>query len=423
MDRIAFFGARIRDAFWSIPALALVLAVALAEGLVLLDRASGLEGGLITDIGPEGSRALLGAIATATLAAASTMFSITIAVLALTASAYGPRIVRSVMADSGNRVVLATLVATALYALLVLRRVRSGDEEFVPSVAVMVGIGLTVLCIALLVYFIHHISTGIQISTLAGSVRRELRDRLDEAYPLESADTLVSNARWPAEGSVRSVAARADGYVADIGVDDLLRAATRHDATVDVVVRPGTFVVVGDPLARVAGEAPADLDDAVCRAIAIGDERTPYQDVEHLSRQLVDIAVRALSTGVNDPHTAVVAIDALLAAVAPTADRAEPLPVAVDGEGAVRVRLARRRWVETVVDAVDTIRVCAADDPLVTARLVHLVARLAERATDAERRAALRSVAERIAQTLVGGAMIEADRDRLVELARQAVPA
>lgn len=423
MDRIAFAAVRIRDAFWSIPALALVLAVALAEGLVLLDRAAAPDGGLITDIGPDGSRALLGAIATATLAAASTMFSITIAVLALTASAYGPRIVRSVMADSGNRVVLATLVATSLYALLVLRHVRSGSSAFVPSVAVMVGIGLTVLCIALLVYFIHHISTGIQISTLASAVRRELRDRLDEAYPLESADSLVSDARWPAEGSVRSIAARADGYVADVGIDDLVQAARRYDSRIDVVVRPGTFVVTGDPIARVPGDAHSDLDDAVCRAVAIGDERTPYQDVEHLTRQLVDIAVRALSTGVNDPHTAVVAVDAVLAAVAPTADRPEPLPVVLDGDREPRLRVARRRWIDTVLDAIDTVRVCAAADPLVVARLTELVARLAERTSDPERRDALRAAAERIAQTVEAGPLIAADRERLAASARQAVPA
>lgn len=423
MNRVAFIGARIRDSFWSIPALALLIAIAAAEGLVALDRVASLSGGIVTDIGPEGSRALLGAIATATLAAASTMFSITIAVLALTSSAYGPRIVRSVMADSGNRIVLATLVATALYALLVLRHVRSGEGEFVPSVAVMVGIGATVVCIALLVYFIQHISTGIQISTLAASVRRELRNRLDEAYPLESEASLADDDRWRMPAHERAVRARRDGYVADVGVDELVNAARRHHTAVALRVRPGTFVITGDPLAHVATDAPDDIDDAIVHAITLNDERTPYQDVEHLARQLTDIAVRALSTGVNDPHTAIEAIDALLAAFAPTASRAEPHTVALDDDGVARVRVLRRSWSETVVDAVDTIRVCAADDPLVMRRLIELLERLAARVSDAERRRALRAAAERIVATLENNAMIAADRTPLVDAAHAAVAA
>lgn len=425
MNRIAFLGARIRDSFWSIPALALLIAVVLAESLVALDRAAQFSGGIITDIGPEGSRAVLGAIATATLAAASTMFSITIAVLALTSSAYGPRIVRSVMADSGNRIVLAFLVATSLYALLVLRHVRSGESEnaFVPSVAVMVGIGATVVCIALLVYFIHHISTGIQISTLAASVRHELRERLDEAYPLESAVQLAGLDRWPEPSATRRVRAESDGYVSDVALDDLVQAAKRHDARLALLVRPGTFVVSDDPLAEVAADAPDELDAAIARAITLGDERTPYQDVEYLARQLTDIAVRALSTGVNDPHTAVVAVDALVAAFAPTAGRPEPQTVVLDDDGAPRVRVLRRAWSETVVDAVDTIRVCASDDPLVMRRLIELIERLADRVTDADRRRALRSAADRVVASLEGNTMIDADRDALVDAARAAVPA
>ncbi|HET8958344.1 MAG TPA: DUF2254 domain-containing protein [Microcella sp.] len=423
MNRVAFIGARIRDSFWSIPALALLIAIAAAEGLVALDRVASLSGGIVTDIGPEGSRALLSAIATATLAAASTMFSITIAVLTLTASAYGPRIVRSVMADSGNRIVLAMLVATALYALLVLRHVRAGPGEFVPSVSVMVAIAATVVCIALLVYFIHHISTGIQISTLAASVRRELRDRLDEAYPLEGAARLTSDDRWQAPTRQRQVRAVCDGYVADVGLDDLVDAARRHGVCVDLRVRPGTFVVAGDPLAAVAADAPDDCDGAIVRAISLGDERTPYQDVEYLARQLTDIAVRALSTGVNDPHTAIVAIDALLASFAATADRPDPPTVALDDDGVARVRVLGRPWSETIVDAVDTIRVCAADSPLVTQRLIELLTRLAARVDGIERRRSLRAAADRIVATLDSNAMIPADRTPLIEAARAAVAA
>ncbi|MBX9473060.1 DUF2254 domain-containing protein [Microcella sp.] len=425
MNRLAFVAARVRDSFWFVPAVAIVLAVVLAESVVVLDRALDIGGLLIIDVGPDGARGLLAAIATSMLAAAATMFSITIAVLALTASAYGPRLVRNFMSDRGNQLVLATLVSTALYALLVLRRVRSGDDEFVPSVGVSLALGLTVLCIALLIYFIHHISTGIQISTLAGGVRVELAARMLHNYPECVADDRRPDALWPlTDGTDHEIRARSDGYVADIGESELVAAARSGAARIDLLVRPGTFVCHGDLVATVALEddhsarAPVDervsrVESAVRSAVAVRDERTPYQDVEHLARQLVDIAARAISPGINDPYTAVAAIDALTAAFAGTAGHADPSPVVVDADAHPRLRLAQRRWIDVVTEAVDAIRVYSTGQPIVAERLLDLLERLASRSRDAHRRLDLVAAADRVLRGADSDALLPEDRDRL----------
>ena len=145
MNRIAYWLAGVRDSFWFIPAVLIALSLVLAETLVAIDLSAGGEWLPLLGVGPEGARGLLAAIATSMLSAAATMFSITIAVLALTSSAYGPRLVQNFMADRGNQLVLAVLVSSSLYALMVLRRIRSGAEAFVPELAVTVGLLLALL--------------------------------------------------------------------------------------------------------------------------------------------------------------------------------------------------------------------------------------------------------------------------------------
>ena len=171
---------RLLQSFWFLPAVLCVLSVILAETLVVVDRRLadvdlGLLEILITRVGESGSRDLLGAVAGSTLAVASTTFSITIAVLALSSSTYGPRLVRNFMADRGNQFVLGVFVATFLYSLLVLRAIRipsdGGGDYFVPHLAVNVAVLLAVLSIGVLVYFIHHISDRVQVWTLARQVR------------------------------------------------------------------------------------------------------------------------------------------------------------------------------------------------------------------------------------------------------------
>lgn len=403
---------RIVDSFWFVPGLGLVLAVVLAEALVALEPALP-EGvvALIPTAGPDGSRGLLSAIATSMLAAAATMFSITIAVLTLTSSAYGPRLVRSLMADRGNQVVLALLVSTSLFAMLVVRHVRAGDDdEFVPHLAVNSAIVLAVASIVALVYFIHHISASIQISRLATRVRHELVALLDELYPEQRSARRDPEAEWTPIDDGADVRARRSGYVASIDLGHLVAGASAAGARVELRVRPGTLLCAGDPVARVsAAPAPstrpedaARLDAAVLAAVSIDDERTPVQDAEHLVRQLVDVSARALSPGINDPVTAITAIDALTISFAGAAGRPDPAAVLSDDEGVARVRTEPRDLVSLVIDAVDAIRQYVVDQPLVAHRLLDLLERLMAIETDQGRVAAYRDAADRVVDTAVG---------------------
>ena len=176
------------DSFWFVPALLLLAAVVLAELMVALDRAVGSSGlaslSFVSAVGASGSRDLLAAIGGSMLGVAATSFSITISVIATASSTFGPRLVRNFMANRGNQVVLGIYGATFLYALLVLRTVREGADDassFVPHLAVTFAIGLAVVDVAVLIYFIHHIADSIQVPTLATQVLKDLQRTTDQS--------------------------------------------------------------------------------------------------------------------------------------------------------------------------------------------------------------------------------------------------
>lgn len=404
---------RLRERFWFLPAVLCVGAAALAQLLVAVDRAvdqslaPGWASAFVYRVGESGSRDILGAIASSSLAVAGTTFSITMAVLALTSSTYGPRLVRNFMADRGNQVVLGVYVATFLYSLLVLRAVRVlGDpgnqdaEVFVPHLAVNVAVLLAVANVAVLVYFIHHISDSIQVSTLTHRVRTDLLETIERLYP-ESIGRPVehhhSNPRTPqpdldlacAHGA--PVLARGPGFVQSIEEDALLTIAQKHDTLLVLRVQPGDYVLEDTPLLLVHPglDLTPEIATALRRTVHLADARTPYQDVRFAVQQLTEMAVRAVSPGTNDPYTAINALDDLGAGLTRLVSRQPPSPDRADTSGTRRVHAPRVEPIVLITDVIDAMRWYAASDPGVMHATLGLVAHLADATTSATLRSAL----------------------------------
>ncbi len=401
---------RLRERFWFAPAVLCLVAVVVANGLITLDeRLSDQDlpawaDTLVYRVGVDGSREILGAIATSSLAVAGTTFSITIAVLALTSSSYGPRLVRNFMADRGNQLVLGVYVATFLYSLLVLRSVRTDQDgtTFVPHLAVNVAVLLAVLNVAVLVYFIHHISDSIQIATLAAGVRGDLVRAVDRLYPerIGKGPDVVDDdgARDPARELARItepaavVAGGRPGYVQFVREDELMSAARKHDVLVLLQVRPGQYVLADAALALVH---PAErLNDALASALraatGIAASRTPHQDIEFAVQQLTEMAVRALSPGVNDPYTAVNALQELTVGLSTLAGRPIPSPGRYDDAGTLRVHAPRAEPADVVASVLDAMRWYGAGDPAVMHAALSLVERVGAAAGHAPLRVRLR---------------------------------
>lgn len=424
----------LRQSFWFLPALLCVVAVALAEGLIFADQQLGdpdlgALDFLITLVGESGSRDLLGAIAGSMLTVASTTFSITIAVLALSSSTYGPRLVRNFMADRGNQFVLGIFVATFLYSLVVLRSIRvigtDAGDYFVPHLAVNVAVLLAVLAIGVLVYFIHHISDSVQVWTLSERVRSDLIDVVDRLYPEGGGRDAREVEDEGAEPDVPEqldtdgvpLTSHETGYVQDVDLEGLLSLAREHDLIVSLKVRPGEHITEGTALAVLwpPGELNDDLRGSARRAVRIGRARTPMEDVEFAALLLEEMAVRALSPSTNDPYTAINALDSLASGLVMLAGRRMPSPYRYDHEGRLRVIAPAVSFIHILDHLLDAMRIYAVEHPTVLHRTLDLVAQVGAICQDRTLRVRMNTHVGRLIEAFSATSPQDGDLEALTE--------
>jgi uncharacterized membrane protein len=291
---------------------------------------------------------LLSTLAGSVITVAGIGFSITMVTLTQASTQFGPRLLRNFMRDTGNQVVLGTWVGTFIYAILVLRTVQTGEGRvFVPHASVSAAVVLALACIMALVYFIHHVSFSLQAPQVVAGVGRELGEVIARMFPGRlgrGGGPPAQERGHPAipsgfDEDARPVNAPRSGYV--LAVDDavLMQAAGERDLLLRLAVRPGNFVIEGNPLLRAwpPARATSELDAVLQRAFLIGDQATPEQDVEFAIDQIEEIALRAMSAGFNDTFTAIHCVDWLAAGLVRIAGEDLPSPYRYDARGEVRV--------------------------------------------------------------------------------------
>ncbi len=423
---------RLRAAYWFIPAVMATLAATLAIALPRLDAHLGtawIDGAVWAHASrPEGARAMLSAIAASMISVAGVVFATTIATVTFASAQLGPRLLSNFMRDRRNQVVLGTFTATYLYCLLVMRTIESSEgargelvrEAFVPNIAVLVGLGLAVTSVGVLIFFIHHAPRSVHAATVTaqlgeGLVRRLLHGRPgtrggrrgaraqqrsdDETGTLAPdlfVDFALPGSTWTAAEGVgqrpdagHRVAAPQTGYVQVVDYEALCEAATRHDLTVHLPRTAGAFVTAGAPLLvarprdRLSDEAASDL----VKAFTLGDQRTPAQDPLFLADELCEIAIRALSPGINDPFTAMTCLDWLGSASIAIARAPELSGETRDGDGVLRLvgeAMSFARFCERVFS---TVRPYVAADRNATLHAVRVFGQIASAVhRDADRR-------------------------------------
>lgn len=307
----------LKGSYWFIPTVLTLFAILLSVLTVWADRQGAAEWlfgtGWVATSSPDGARNQLGVIASAMISIASTVFAITIAAVAYASGNYGPRLLTNFMNDRGNQVSLGVFIATFVYALLILRVIRAEDTEidqFIPQLSVFVATILVLFAVAVLVYFLHHIPASIRINNVLADIGRSLIEDLDTRFP-----DRFSGPEPDGSPPGMPIWAEGSGYVEIIDFGQLQEAAEEHDVTVSLAVRTGDFVHPGIALVEIAGGRTDEVEDAIRSAFALGASRTRSQDLEYLIDELVEIALRALSPGINDPFTAVSSLHWLGAAM------------------------------------------------------------------------------------------------------------
>jgi len=382
----------VNSSFWFVPTLMLVLAIGLSFVTIGIDQK--LETNIIGKIGwayslgPSGSRAILSAIAGSMMSVATTAFSITIVALQLASSQFGPLLLRNFMRDTGNQVVLGTFIATFAYSLMVLRTINGvAENEFVPHLAVTVGIGLAIASIGVLIYFIHHSAASIQVDRVIQKVGDDLDATIDRLFPdkigrsASQQQQQESLTAIPADFDrvAHSIEASESGYIQAIDDSQLMQIATEHNLLLRIEQRPGRFVVKGSQLMRVfpAEKVDKQLAAKIGDTVVLGIQRIGRQDLEFSIDQLVEIAARALSLGINDPFTAIRCIDQLSAALCHLAQQEIPDPYRYDNRHRLRVIAEPIAFADAIDEAFNQIRQYGQSSVAVTMRLLEAIATIA----------------------------------------------
>jgi uncharacterized membrane protein len=323
----------IRSSLWFVPALIALSAILLALGLIAIDQSYGED---LRNWAPrlfahesEGASAMLSAIATSMATVAGVVFSIVIVALSLASSQYSSRVLRNFMRDPATQTVLGVFLGIYAYCLIVLRTISSGDRHFVPSMAVLVGVLLALVAVGFFIFFIHHIASSIQVSEIAAEIMTETVEAIDRLYPKplgdedEPATDPACEIEAPPGRHWYPIAATMTGYMQTVDLDALTVFASEHDTALRMAFGVGEFVTKGHPVAFLALDRPPETEtvNEVNRFYAVDGYRTIDQDPSFGVRQLVDIALKALSPSINDTTTAVTCIDHLSVILSHSAKR------------------------------------------------------------------------------------------------------
>ena len=384
------------DQFWALPLACALAAAGLALALGALDRSLSSSPTLPVPLlfagGPEGARALLSAIITSMISFTGLVFSITIVVLQLTSSQFSPRVLRTFLRDRFNQLALGVFVSTFVYGLVVLRSVRGTAQvdPFVPQVSVTASFAFVLASVVVFLGYIHHVTQMIRAATIIDTIGRETAALIERRHPSDAAER-------PAPvlpgGPVHRVAAARAGVVQVVDDAALLRLAEASATTVVLLRAVGEFVPEGAPLLEVRGGAAGAGPDAarLRRAVQLGIERSMDQDVGFGLRQLVDITERALSPGINDPTTAVQAVDQLHDLLRRLSTRSLPPRTRTTSDGRLAVVVPQPGFEDLLGLACEEVHRWAADSDRVRRRLSAMLLDLADAARPEHRPAVERA--------------------------------
>ena len=422
MHKIKQLYSNLRSSFWFAPSVIVAYSIALAVILVETDSAVSdqwlAQWPRLFGAGPAGARDMLSTIAGSMMTIMGVTFSMTLVALTLASSQYTSRILRNFMRSHVTQYTLGVFAGIFSYCLIVLRTIRgSGEVEFVPGLAVFFAFVLALGSVGVLIVFIHHIASSIQASSIIASVAKESIAVIDRLFPEkigqgpdenEDKDQVLLSLE---KKTWRTVPAKVSGYIQSVNSDALLRLARDRKTILRMEHGIGDYIVEETGLASLALEDPLDQETiaALNSYYNISSYRTVEQDPAFGVRQIVDIALKALSPGINDTSTAVMCIDYLAAILARLASRQLPSSHRYE-EGELRVITIVQTFKSLLDDSFDQIRRSAEGNVAVMERMLGAIENIASLTTNPYRRRALCEQIQRIDE--LADRTIESAHDR-----------
>ncbi|HXX45367.1 MAG TPA: DUF2254 domain-containing protein [Candidatus Acidoferrales bacterium] len=334
---------------------------------------------------PQVAQVILAGIAGSIMTIVSIVFAILLMTLTLASMQFSPRIIVSFSRDQVTQWTLGIFLGTFLYCMAALPAAHALPHPFAPIITVIGAILLAIVCVGLLLFFIHHISQAISVNQIVDRIASETERAIDEVMPLaRRPGGLEVGSQEDPSTWVAPILSDVSGYIRYVDLKQLLAVATDHHLRVRLVRRVGQFVPAGVPLlmANKAENITTENRAAFRAAFDFGPSRTLQQDIEFGVLQIVDIALKAISPAVNDPTTAISCVDQLSRLLIRFTARQMPDAMLYDLQGVPRVSI---QWIdcERLLDsAFEQIRMYSKGDVAVSLRLLRALGDIATAGTD-----------------------------------------
>jgi uncharacterized membrane protein len=410
--RLSMIWNRLRTGLWALPIAVVIAAFLLAVLAVSVSFDPGdAPAWWLYSGDASAASGFLANLLTAMITMATLAISITMVVLTLAAQSLGPRLIQIFMADTRTKLALGLFIGTVVYLMIVLRSVV-GDTDTVPNLAVTLGAALVITSVIVLLFFVHHLARSIVADTIIARVGDTLDGWIPDRFPQdENGQSDLSAISVPAEANGKRLRANATGYIQAVDHEAAVDAACAAGVTVALHHRPGHFVLCEDVIGWLWPPelVDDDLEQALLETIVVGQTRTAVQDIEYPIRQLVEIALRALSPGVNDPYTATAVVDRLAGSIAAIIKRGDPQSLWRDADDVVRL-ITPTTSLDGILDAAfNEIRQAGAAHPAILIRLVDRLGQFLVHADEKQAKAISRHI-DLVRATGQRGIADEADR-------------
>jgi len=317
----------------------------------------------------ESAHTLLSVVATGAMTALSLAYSLVLVVFTLAAGNIGPRLLQRFTSELVNQVTAGILGGTFLYAIITLLFTQ---PDFVPKITIFGAVLLAIISVLQLIYFVRHVSQSVSVDDEIAQITARITRQFHNLQRTTDTDGETPD---KAEFTHEICAATA-GYVGWFDEEYLLETASEHELMIWVEVPSGGFVLAGEQVARVAGEADEDLLEAIRKHITIESSRSEDRSPEFSINLLVEIALRALSPGINDTYTALAVVNSFSNAFAKIAE-ADTAPILTsDDTGTPRLILPSMSMSELLGQAFHPIRLATAQNILMAQGFARSLARL-----------------------------------------------
>lgn len=430
MNKILFKWRELKATFWFVPVIIILLSIGLSMGLVALDGMVNIPRDGITRFflvkSSASARSILTTISGAMIGVAGTVFSVTLVALTLASSQFGSRLIRNFMYVRLNQIVLGSYISTYLYCLLILNAVQDVDDySFIPSISILVAILAAVTNIILLIIFIHQIATSIQVDNVISDISKFITKRVDDLFPSAMGTEQESKVQINVPGILAQyshqvkVQSPKNGYLQYVDNNALIKILYKGDALLELYCRPGQHLVKNIQVGYLHCQEEWGEEDVkkIQNQLVIGRIKTAQQDLEYSIHQMVEIAVRALSPGINDPYTAITCIDNLKTTMCHLAQVKFPSNHRFDEEGYLRVIVHRIDFKGALDTAFNKIRQYSGGNVAVIIRLMEALTEIYQFSSKESQNAAILRHAEMVLRVGIDTIKEKNDLDDLKERA------